>query len=70
MGLEEAIELACDGPFEAALDLAGAAALSAASGDVFAGARVGPHAGENDVVQGAVELPIAAAREPVASQLA
>jgi hypothetical protein len=44
---------------EAASDLAVRAALSASAGNVVASGWVVAHAGSNDDVEGAVELPIA-----------
>jgi hypothetical protein len=58
-------EFAGDVSLEAAADLGVGLALGAAFGDVGVGARADQPAGQSDVVQGAVELAVAAAVEAV-----
>ena len=69
MGFEDAVEVAGDIAFEAALDLAGCLAIGGAARGVGAGGGVVLEAGENDGVERAVEVAVAAAVEAVADRL-
>jgi hypothetical protein len=63
--LHEAVEVAGEATLEACC-IAGCFPFGDAAGDVVAGRRVVLAAVEHDRVQGAVELAVAAAAEPVA----
>src|ERR1700691_2518336 len=67
---QELVDLAGDISFEAADDLFLGQALGGAALDVGTGGGVVAHAGDDDHVEGAVGLPVAAAVEPVASGFA
>src|SRR5262245_12207556 len=62
---EGPVEVAGGVALDASADFAVGLALSAASFDVGQGLRVAAHPGHGDLVQGAVELAIAEAVEPV-----
>ena len=67
--LEEAVEVAGDVPFEAASGFSGGFSLADAFGYVGPGFGAVPSAGDSDGVDGAVELAVAVAAEPVAGLL-
>ena len=67
--LEEAVDLAGDVAFEAALGFSGGFALGGSFGDVGLGVWAVAAAGDGDGVQRAVELAVAAAVEAVAGVL-
>jgi len=69
-GVEAAVELAGDVALEAAADFRIGLAFCSAPGDVGMGARAGAPASQEDVVEGAVEEPVAAAVEPVSGDAA
>ena len=64
--LEEAVDLAGDVAFEAALGFSGGSAFGGSFGDVGLGVGAVAAAGDGDGVQRAVELAVAAAVEAVA----
>src|SRR6201996_306136 len=59
------VEFAVEVALEAAADFFGGAAVGLPAGDVVAGGLVGAGAGDDDGVQGPVELAVPAAAEPV-----
>ena len=67
---EELVDAAGDVSFEAAADVAAGFAFGEASGGVGLCFGVAAEPGEGDGVQGAVELTVASAVEPVAGGLA
>ena len=66
MAVEGAVEVAGEVSLDAAPDFLVGLSFGAAALDVGDGRRVAPHAGDRDGVQGAVELAVAEAVEPVA----
>jgi hypothetical protein len=68
--LEEAVEVAGEVALEATGRLAAALSFAYSAFDVVDGRLVDSAAGEDDLVEGAVELSVAAAVEPVADRLA
>jgi hypothetical protein len=67
---EEVVEVAGEVALAAAGGLAAALCFAEASFDVVDGWSVDSGSGEDDLVEGAVELSVAAAVEPVADRLA
>jgi hypothetical protein len=68
--LEESVEVAGAEAFEAAGGLAAALSFSKAALAVVDGRLVHSASGEDDLVESAIELPVAAAVGPVADRLA
>jgi hypothetical protein len=68
--LDEAVEPSGEDSFKAAADVAVGFALGGASGFIFSGFRVAAESGDGDGVQGAVEVAVAHAAEPVPGALA
>ena len=68
--LEESVEVAGEVALEAAGGLAAALSFLDSALDVVDGWSVHSASGEDDLVEGAVELSVAAAVEPVADRLA
>jgi hypothetical protein len=69
VGFEQLEQLPGDGPLQAPADISDALALGRAPSGVRASGWVVPHPGHHDRVQGAVELAVTAAVQPVARDL-